>query len=125
MLTLRSSIWVWVRSELPGWVAGGVHPDIVASHGSIPVIAGSLVGSTAAQVGERVEGWEVGGQLGGLGVEGQGDHVSHQRTLEGHITAYCGSIPHVGDHLCRILGMGAGGKEGLGEEGKHPLTLGG
>ena len=79
-------------------------------------------------------GWQVGGQLGGLGVECQGDHMSHQRTPEGHITAYFGSIPHVGDHLCRIPGMGAGGsgvpgmwaggKEGLGEEGKHPLTLG-
>ena len=123
---------VWVHSELPGREAG--HPSVMASHGSIPFITGDSVGSTAAQVGGRVGGWEAGGQPEGLGVECQGDHMSHQRTPEGHITAYYVSIPHVGDHLCRIPGMeaggsgvpgmGAGGKEGLGEEGRHPLILG-
>ena len=115
---------VWVRSELPGRVAGGVHPDIVASQGSIPIITGNLLCSAAAQVGERVEGWEVEGQLGGLGVECRGDHMIHRCTPEGHITAYQGSIPHVGGYLCRTPGMGAGGKEGLGVGGKHPLILG-
>ena len=88
MLTLWANIWVWMRSELPGWVAGGMHPDIMASQGSIPIIAGNLLCSAAAQVGRRVAGWKVEGQVRGWGVECRGDHMIHQGTPEGHITAY-------------------------------------
>ena len=50
-LTLWQSIWVWVRSQLPGGAAGGIImcPDIMASQGSIPIMTGDSVCSTAAQ----------------------------------------------------------------------------
>ena len=51
-----------MHSKLPGRVAG--HPNVMASHGGSPVIAGDSVG-TAAQVGGGVGGWEVGGQFKG------------------------------------------------------------
>ena len=63
MFALWSNIRVSVRSELPGWVAGGVHPSIMAPQGSSPIKSGNSLCSTAAQVGGGVEGWEAEGQV--------------------------------------------------------------
>ena len=41
MFALWSNIRVSVRSELPGWVAGGVHPSIMAPQGSSPIKSGN------------------------------------------------------------------------------------